>query len=234
MVERFVVVVPARDEVGAIGDCTASIRRSLANAGIRRDHVAFIVVADTCTDATAAVARQALGVDGVVVEVGAGLAGAARAIGTAHGLTRWRRWPAHQIWTAHTDADSIVAEDWIDRHRRLADLGYAAVAGVVEVDSFDEYAPWVAHRHHANYSGHGDEHPHVHGANLGVRADAYLAVGGWPTITDGEDQALWDAVRRAGFRTLSTRTISVVTSGRRLGRAALGFSHHLRALGEAV
>jgi hypothetical protein len=88
-------------------------------------------------------------------------------------------------------------------------------------------------RHALAYAG-ADDHPHVHGANLGVRGDAYLAVGGWSAIPSGADHALWDAVRRAGSPTLSTRRIHVVTSGRRIGRAPAGFGADLRALSEAV
>jgi cellulose synthase/poly-beta-1,6-N-acetylglucosamine synthase-like glycosyltransferase len=232
--DRFVVVVPARDEQTTVGACAASILRSAARAGIARPHLALLVVADSCTDATATVARRAVGAAGVVIEVGAGSAGRARAIGTARGLAQFRSWPPERIWTAHTDADSVVGDDWLRQHRRVSEHGLAAVAGVVEVDSFVEHSPATARRHHAAYRGSGDDHPHVHGANLGVRADAYLAVGGWEEVTDGEDHALWNAVRRAGYRTMSTRAISVVTSGRRFGRAPLGFSGRLRSMGEAV
>ena len=97
--------------------------------------------------------------------------------------------------------------------------------------SFAEHSPRAARRYHRMYSGGGDDHPHVHGANLGVRSDAYRAVGGWSAIASGEDHALWNAVRRAGYPTLSTRSIHVVTSGRRVGRAPDGFAAHLCALG---
>jgi hypothetical protein len=34
-------------------------------------------------------------------------------------------------------------------------------------------------------------HPHVHGANLGIRADAYSDAGGWNDLTVAEDHCLW-------------------------------------------
>ena len=171
--------------------------------------------------------------EGVVIEACAGSAGKARAIGTSRALTRWvgRRSP---VWTVHTDADSVVPEGWLHHQRHVAECGFAAVAGVVEVATFAEHSGRTARRHHYLYDGFGDDHPHVHGANLGVRSDAYRAVGGWSAIVSGEDHALWTAVRRAGFPTLSTRSIHVVTSGRRIGRAPDGFAAHLRALCEAV
>ncbi|MEO5709728.1 MAG: hypothetical protein ABIQ59_07890 [Nocardioidaceae bacterium] len=73
-------------------------------------------------------------------------------------------------------------------------------------------------------------HGHVHGANLAVRADAYLDVGGFPGAVHGEDQALVDALVARGHRLLRTREISVVTSGRLVGRAQDGLADHLRRL----
>ena len=233
-VDRFVVVVPARDEEARITGCLDSIVRAAASAGIRPDRIELVVVADACADATATRARRAMGAAGRVVEVAVRSAGRARAIGTAQGLARWPATAAERIWTAHTDADSVVPAGWLHHHRRVAEVGLAAVAGVVEVDTFEEHDDHTARRHRQAYDGPGDHHPHVHGANLGVRADAYRAVGGWAAVPSGEDHALWQAVRRAGYPTLSTRTLRVVTSGRRVGRAPAGFAGHLSALGEAV
>lgn len=229
--DRFVVVVPARNEAALIGPCVDSILRSAAAAEIRNDQLVVTVVADTCGDDTASVARHRLRSAGIVVETAARSVGRARAVGTACGLARWASSPPERIWTAHTDADTLVPESWLHHHRRVADAGFAAVAGVVEVDSFDDHGPHTAQRHRAQYAGPSDHHPHVHGANLGVRADAYRVAGGWSAIPSGEDHALWNAVRRAGYPTLCTRSVSVVTSGRRVGRAPDGFAGQLRALG---
>ena len=231
--DRFAAVVPARNEAATITDCIESILRSATAAGMGHDRFEVIIVADSCNDDTAGLARRALGGRGVVIEACAGSAGQARAIGTSRALARWatRRSP---VWTVHTDADSIVPEGWLHRQRCVAEIGFAAVAGVVEIASLAEHSARTARRYHRFYAGPGDDHPHVHGANLGVRDDAYRAAGGWSAIASGEDHTLWNAVRRAGYPTLSTRSIHVVTSGRRIGRAPDGFAAHLRSLGEAV
>jgi len=76
-----------------------------------------------------------------------------------------------------------------------------------------------------------DGHPHVHGANLGVRGDAYLALGGWPALPTGEDTELARRASSAGhLRIARTAAIPVVTSTRRAGRAPQGFSGYLRDL----
>jgi len=79
----------------------------------------------------------------------------------------------------------------------------------------------------------GDElrqHDHVYGANLAIRADAYVAVGGFPHQPHGEDQSLVDLLLARGERVLRTREIVVATSGRQLGRAPHGLASVLRDL----
>ena len=225
--EHTVVVVPARDEACSISACVSSILVSAAVSGI--DALDVVVVADSCRDATPTIARWALRGRGVVVECNVASVGRARAIGTRIGLSR-ARLPLHSIWIAHTDADSTVPPGWLAVHQQVAEQGCAALAGVVEVDHFDDHGPHTAMRHRLRYDVPGDEHPHVHGANLGVRADAYDAVGGWSALNTGEDHALWQAVRAAGYPCRTTRSMPVITSGRRHGRAPAGFAADLCAL----
>jgi hypothetical protein len=72
----------------------------------------------------------------------------------------------------------------------------------------------------------------VHGANFGIRADTYLALGGWRgDLSCNEDI---DLARRAdaatGVRILRTAALPVLTSARLTGRAPDGFSSYLRHL----
>ena len=75
----------------------------------------------------------------------------------------------------------------------------------------------------------GGPHPHVHGANLGVRASAYLDVGGFPPLALSEDHALWHALRSGGHPVVATRRVWVATSARRQSRASGGFADTLLA-----
>jgi hypothetical protein len=71
----------------------------------------------------------------------------------------------------------------------------------------------------------------VHGANFGIRGDAYLALGGWPPMATGEDVELACRAARAGYlRVTRTASIPVVTSTRRHSRAPRGFSGYLQAI----
>ena len=83
---------------------------------------------------------------------------------------------------------------------------------------------WHA-RHHL-----GENHPHVHGANLGVRASAYVLAGGFPRLRSHEDRALVDRLRQHGAAVWSTDTIRVRTSGRTDARAPQGFGAYLLSL----
>lgn len=231
------VVVPARDESARIAGCIASVRRSVEAAACRRAVV--VVVTDRCDDDTGAVARRALGDAGVVVVVDHGNVGAARRRGAAVALDHLARGDRagrdlSRTWLLTTDADTVVPERWVASHLRPAQAGAAAVAGVVRVDGFAEHgadAETVQSRFAQTYVVHADgTHPHIHGANLGVRADAYQAVGGWGIQPTAEDHALWNRLRADGWPVVSSIDAWVTTSGRRTGRAPAGFAADLVAL----
>jgi hypothetical protein len=114
-------------------------------------------------------------------------------------------------------------------------MNFEAVAGTVDVDTFEEHGPMVEARFRASYLVRPDgSHPHVHGANLGFRADAYLDAGGWRDLGTGEDHDLWTRLARIGARRVSTSRTEVLTSGRRVGRAPHGFAEALAAHNETA
>ena len=69
---------------------------------------------------------------------------------------------------------------------------------------------------------------HVHGANLGVRADVYRSVGGFDPHPEHEDVMLVERVIAFGAPTRTTDGCCVATSARRIGRTPGGFAAHLR------
>ena len=74
----------------------------------------------------------------------------------------------------------------------------------------------------------GSPNGHTHGANLGVRASTYAAVGGFSALTEHEDVRLVDACRRWGATVVATDAAEVITSGRFIGRTPGGYAGYLR------
>jgi len=221
------VVIPARNEERTIARCIASVLASGA-ATNRCRGIWIAVVADRCTDRTVELARHELVCHGQVIECAAGSAGAARRIGAAAVLRHFEGTCLERVWLANTDADTHVPLEWIDTHLQLADDHAEAVAGIVELDS-EGLNNDVRELFARSYAVRADgTHTHVHGANFGVRADAYLDAGGWSDLAVAEDHCLWGRLRRRGSRLLSCAASVVHTSGRLQGRAIGGFADTLR------
>ncbi len=225
----FVVGIPARNEELLVSHALQSVLDS-ADALLDPGSVRLVIACDSCTDSTAEIARAMALVDPrlEVIEGSWQSAGACRAAALRHALdsvpTGIR---TRDIWVATTDADTVVPTDWLANHANCWSEGDHAVAGVVELLEEHAEARTVFGRHYA--VGH-DSHGHVHGANLGIRADVYVSVGGFPPVELAEDHALWRELRSAGFTCRSSVSLRVATSGRLRGRAAGGFADTLRDL----
>jgi cellulose synthase/poly-beta-1,6-N-acetylglucosamine synthase-like glycosyltransferase len=221
------VIVPAQNEAATIKRCLGSIIAAACHSG-RADSLWIVVVADTCSDATAQIARCELGTFGRVLECRVRSAGAARRLGVEAVLEHFRGVDVHSIWLANTDADTSVPVDWIDIHLAFADEGVTGVAGIVQLNT-DGCAK--AHEiYDSTYHIQSDgTHTHVHGANIAVRADAYLDVGGWRDLALSEDHCLWGRLRSRGWRVSSPARSVVSTSARLVGRARGGFADTLEA-----
>jgi glycosyltransferase involved in cell wall biosynthesis len=228
---HIAIVIPARNEEALLPRCLESVLNACASLPLSTT-ADIIVACDSSTDLTFQVAKQLLGKQGSVVTTEAGAAGRARALATEVALQRYSG-QLCRCWLANTDADCCVPRSWLVDQLLLADRGIETVAGIVDVDSFDEHEIGVDIRFRNSYLIHPDgSHPHVHGANLGIRADAYLRSGGWEGLDTGEDHDLWDRLMRTAARRASTATVKVLTSGRRVGRAPHGFADALAARNE--
>jgi glycosyltransferase involved in cell wall biosynthesis len=230
---HIAVLIPARNEEQLLPRCLRSVLeacRRLPN-GVTSD---IVLVVDRSTDNTRGIAEDLIRRKGVVIETNAGCVGSSRALAAKIALGRYRG-PRERCWLANTDADCEVPDDWLIRQLTTAECGYAAVAGIIDVDSFVEHEASVPQLFRLTYVIHTDgTHPHVHGANLGVRADAYLESGGWRNLLTAEDHDLWQRLHHSKHRRSSNASLRVVTSGRRIGRAPHGFADALAAIMEQL
>jgi glycosyltransferase involved in cell wall biosynthesis len=222
------VVVPAHTEQDRLPSCLASLRR--AARAVPGTPVHLIVVADASRDRTDQVARRG---GAVVITTAARSVGAARAAGVREVLRRTAHLDPADVWLATTDADTLVPACWLHQQVRYASQGWDAVVGTIQVADWSGYPPRTRSLFRERYEGiegAAAKHSHVHGANLGFRASAYLSAGGFPALPTAEDHALVAALTAGGSRVLRTRALPVVTSARRESRAPDGFSDYLVGL----
>ncbi|MFT4213047.1 MAG: glycosyltransferase [Microbacterium sp.] len=225
MIGAVAVVVPVHDEEELLGESLAAVTAALSALAAARPDVraGAWVVLDACTDDSASIA-EAAGLP--IVRLDAGCVGLARAAGTAAALRSMRGIPPGRIWTAHTDADSVVPPHWLVHQVRLADAGADVAVGTVRPDfrDLDEARAAAWWRRYTPGVANG----HVHGANLGIRASALDAAGGFAPIPEHEDVRLVEAARRAGAVLVATDDAWVRTSGRQRGRTPGGYARYLR------
>ena len=261
-IDTIAVVMPAHNEDEHLGTALLAVQRAADAVSRHRPEVAVgvTVVLDSCTDGSASLSAGFAAADGrfSVLEVSFRSVGASRAAGIraagiraagiraagirAAGSAGPRRqrpvkrltlpfW-AERTWLANTDADSHVPEHWLLRQLELAESGADAVLGSVEPDPAGmdpEVLQLWLERHPFE-----EDHPHVYGANFGVRASAYLAAGGFPLLASHEDRTLVQSLRSRAFSLTATDSIRVLTSGRTHARAPHGFGAYLRTLSRTL
>ena len=230
----MVVGVPAHDEKDRVERCLRSILAA-ADALDPGIEVVVVLAADNCSDETEQIAGS-LAANDRRLRVVSGCwrgAGAARAAAIANGLATVQAaalGAADSIWIATTDADTVVGPDWLLRQVAHAENGIHAVAGTVDLFDDADRTEAVVATFADNYLIGASTHLHVHGANLGIRGDAYLDVGGFPPIALAEDHAIWSLLEHEGYRCLSALDMAVSTSARLRGRAIGGFADTIAAL----
>jgi hypothetical protein len=139
-----------------------------------------------------------------------------------------------------TDADTLVAPDWIDANLRALDQPCDAVAGAAHLMRRERAELAPEHRRRLLTAGKyftalaylraeqapaydpWPRHDYEGGASIALRLDAYRAVGGAPPLPVSEDRALFAAVRDRGGRVRHATDVRVFTSCRLEGRAQGG------------
>jgi GT2 family glycosyltransferase len=213
-------VVPAHNERERLAACLASLASAADQVSVP---VRSVVVLDACSDGSERIVKAPF----QALSIGAGNVGIAR----GYGFKRLAACAGGETWFATTDADSEVPIDWLANQMARHRDGFDAMVGTVGVDWRDHGAA-TRSRYDRRYdrAADGVPHGHVHGANLGVRADAYWRVGGFRPLAVAEDVDLVQRLARAGARLAWDRTNPVLTSDRIDSRVKGGFADHVKEL----
>jgi glycosyltransferase involved in cell wall biosynthesis len=240
---RAVVVVPARDEQQRIAACITALA---GQRDVPGEHYEVIVILDGCTDATAEIARnvadetRGLRLHQVALDSPQGV-GRARRLGMDLACERLLSLGRTDGLIASTDADSVVAPDWLCIQLELLRAGAEAIGGRIELDSEEagRLAPEaLAMRDGAiasrtrralklSSSPELVEHHQFSGASLALTAAAYARCGGLPVRAALEDEALEHALAGQGVAIHRSGRVRVRTSARKSGRAPRGLARDL-------
>jgi glycosyltransferase involved in cell wall biosynthesis len=215
------IIVPAHNEELVLDDCLKSLRAAAAHEDLVHERVEILVVLDDCSDHSLEVAQSHHVLTHVCNNRNVGMT---RAEGASLMLERGAR------WLAFTDADTVVPYSW------LADqLGFGtdAVCGIVEVGDWSEHSESVRERYDAHYTP-VDGHRHIHGANLGVSAAAYIKAGGFRALPAHEDVHLIEDLERCNATITWTAANRVTTSARKNCRCREGFGDYLKSLADSL
>jgi glucosyl-3-phosphoglycerate synthase len=241
---RAVVVVPARDEASRIASC---LRALSSQKDVPASSFEVVVILDGCRDHTREVVEQAANeveqppLHTVTLDQHQGV-GRARRLGMDIAYQRLLQVGREDGLIASTDADTIVADDWLAVQLQLVQAGAAAVGGLIELDLGERHAldpqallareQSAAKRlalaiDQATSESTTVEHAHFAGASLALTAAAYRRCGGLPVRAALEDEALAQALTRSGISIHRSRRVRVRTSARTSGRAPRGLAQDL-------
>lgn len=244
MANTAVVAIPARDEADRIQTCLTALGRQI------HPPQAVVLLLNNCSDATAAIARSIatalpyhLELIDQTLPPAQSNAGYARRLAMQAAATL--AGPDGVLMT--TDADALVAPDWVSRNLRALRSGADVVCGRAIIDA-TEAAAIPAHLHADDalecelialidsLAWLLDPEPHdpiprhteASGASLAVSAWAFRRVGGIPAIPSGEDRAFVRALWMMDARVRHDPSIQVSVSGRIVGRAPGGMADAIR------
>jgi hypothetical protein len=146
-----------------------------------------------------------------------------------------------------TDADTVVADDWVEKNLAALADGADIVCGRVKVDPAEaalipphlqaddaleceliDLLDRIAFVLDPQPGDPWPRHTEAAGASLAVTAAAFARAGGIPPVASGEDRAFVQALARMDARIRHDPAISVTVSGRVHGRAPGGMADTIR------
>lgn len=233
---RCCVVVPARDEEDLIVSC---LRALATQSGVEPDEYEVLLVLDRCTDRTADRAMEVA--PRLHLLEGQGLGpGHARRTGMEAACERLMGLGRPGGLIASTDADTVVARDWLSAQLAAAGRGARAIGGRIELAGGSlpqAVVRWHSERgrtrHQKILSDPGRlgtaEHWQFSGASLALTAETYAQVGGLEPRATLEDERLEQVLREQNIPIERLLSVRATTSSRLKGRAGRGLAHDLAA-----
>lgn len=237
---RASVVVPARNEEALIRMCLKALS---GQKGLSFEEYEVLLVLDHCTDGTEARALEIAdahpsfrlySLDGPAKG-----SGHARRVGMEAACTRLLEIGKPHALISSTDADTVVASDWLAAQLAAADRGARAIGGRIELDDDgslpESLLDWHAERGNrrrlkllSDPSRLGKaEHWQFSGASLALTAETYREIGGLEPRDALEDEHLENVLRRRGIPIDRLLSVRVTTSARLSGRAGRGLATDL-------
>ena len=249
----LVVAIPVHNEEAGLPATLAALAAQTDLEGHPLDPASYetLVLANNCTDRTAAVARAfgaahplfRLHVIEVTLAPPHAHVGAARRLVMDEACRRLASLGRPRGVILSTDGDTQPRPDWVEANRREIAGGADAVGGRIEASAAEVAALDPGARSYyrrdrryrtlrAAYESALDpdpfnawpRHHHCFGASLGVTVETYLAAGGIPVVSCLEDMAFHRQLERIGARVRQSPRPVVLTSLRCAGRAEFGLS----------
>ena len=237
---RICVVVPARNEEELIGSCLQALT---AQEQVSCEEYEVLLVLDRCTDGTETRARAVAAscpalrlyfLDGP----GKG-SGHARRVGMEDACDRLHAVGRPHALISCSDADTVVAADWVAAQLAAAERGARAIGGRIELadggTTPEALLEWHLTRGALRYrkllsepepSGR-TEHWQFSGASMALTGAVYQKVGGLEPRYALEDEQLERVLRRHGVPIERLLSVRAATSARLVGRAGQGLAHDL-------
>jgi glycosyltransferase involved in cell wall biosynthesis len=221
------IVVPIHNEEERLIRALGAIDVALTHLPRSVEH-RVVLVLDQCTDGSSEIAQNWARDRGALLErQSLGNVGAARQLGCNRLLATWPHLGRDRIWLATTDADSTVPPGWLEAQVVEHETGASLWLGRVEVRDWTPHDASTAARWNEIYD---KEEAPVHGASMGINAQLYLDVGGFPPLATGEDHFIHRQALAQGARIKYDSDHRVITSARRIARAPSGFAHALTSI----
>ena len=253
---RACVIVPAKDEALTLPATLAALAAQTTLVGQQLPPGAFevLVLANNCTDRTAAVVRQAarrhpglvLHVAEVQLPSAEAHVGRARRLLLDAAAARLEATAGPAGALLSTDADTLACSTWLAATLHELAAGAAAVGGRILTQVAAATAPCPVRRIQLRDAAYRvllrqledrldpcptDRWPchHQHyGASLALTVQAYRQVGGLPVVPYLEDEQLWQLLLQHDLPVRHSPLVQVYTSTRRSGRVEVGLSWQLR------